>query len=249
MTNETRALVLTSLQDTMALGKVFADSGFFSDSRGAAQAVTKVIAGGELGIPPLASMTGIHVINGRIALSANVLASLVKRSGKYNYRVREMTDTLCKIEFFENNESVGVSEFGIADAKRAQTKNLDKFPRNMLFARAMSNGVRWYCPDVTNGPAYTPEELGASTDEEGNVIDAVVVAPQKQVEDKQRTAMIDRIDALTDQMVKYDGHDKELLSGFAKIDDMSNTELMEYGKKCKAHLDELKANDVPEETK
>ena len=46
----------------------------------------------------------------------------------------------------------------------------------MLFARAMSNGVRWYCPDVFAGMAvYTPDEMGADVDGEGNVIEGVVV--------------------------------------------------------------------------
>jgi hypothetical protein len=36
-----------------------------------------------------------------------------------------------------------------------------KFPRNMKFARAMSNGVGLHCPDLTAGaPVYTPDELG-----------------------------------------------------------------------------------------
>lgn len=31
--------------------------------------------------------------------------------------------------------------------------------------------MRWFCPDVMNGSvAYTPEELGAETDQDGNVI-------------------------------------------------------------------------------
>ena len=47
-----------------------------------------------------------------------------------------------------------------ADAKAAQTKNMDKYPQNMLFARAMSNGVKWYTPDIFAGPVYTPEEMG-----------------------------------------------------------------------------------------
>jgi hypothetical protein len=29
----------------------------------------------------------------------------------------------------------------------------------MLFARAMSDGVKWYTPDVFNGPVYTPDEI------------------------------------------------------------------------------------------
>ena len=39
--------------------------------------------------------------------------------------------------------------------------NWRKYPKNMLFARAISNGVKWHCPDVMNGqPVYTPDEMG-----------------------------------------------------------------------------------------
>jgi len=41
----------------------------------------------------------------------------------------------------------------------------------MLFARAMTNGAKWYVPGVFGGaPIYTPDELGADMDEEGNII-------------------------------------------------------------------------------
>jgi len=49
--------------------------------------------------------------------------------------------------------------------------NWKKYPRNMLFSRAMSNGAKWHCPDVGAGaPIYTPDELGADVDDEGAVI-------------------------------------------------------------------------------
>lgn len=166
-----------SVQETMSIGKLFAESGFFSDSRGAAQAVTKIMAGKELGIPPVAAMTGIHVIKGKIAVGANLIAAKIKASGKYNYRVREMTDKVCAIEFFEGKESIGLSTFTIEDARKADTQNLNKFARNMLFARAISNGAKWFTPDIFVGPIYTPEELGASVDDDGSVVDAPVIQP------------------------------------------------------------------------
>jgi hypothetical protein len=170
----------TDVNDLMRLGAVLAQSGMFADARQEAQAVVKVLAGSEMGFGAIASMTGIHVIQGRVTVGANLMAAAVKKSGKYDYRVQEMTEQVCSIEFFQGGqnkyESIGISTFTIADAKKAQTKNLDKYPRNMLFARAMSNGVRWYCPDALGGaPVYTPEEMGADTDEEGNVIQAAAV--------------------------------------------------------------------------
>jgi hypothetical protein len=160
-----------ALADVMQIGRVMSESGFFSDSRSAAQAVVKILAGQELGFGPFASMTGIHIIQGRPSVGANLMASAVKRNGRYNYRVTKMDDSICDIEFYEHGEAIGSSSFTVEDAKRAGTQNMGKFPRNMLFARAMSNGVRWYCPDTFNGSAvYTPEELGAVVDEDGQVI-------------------------------------------------------------------------------
>ena len=175
----TQALTVqnASLSETMQLGELLAASGFFQDSRGAAQAVVKVLAGAEIGFGPIASMTGINVIQGRVSISANLMAAAIKRSGRYDYRVKEMTPQRCEIEFRERNgdrwEIIGSSEFTAQDARQAGTKNMDKFARNMLFARAMSNGARWYTPDIFGGPVYTPEEMCAQVDgETAAVIDA-----------------------------------------------------------------------------
>ena len=149
--------------DLFRLGDVLAQSGYFQDARQAAQAIVKVMAGRELGFGPIASMTGIHIIQGRPAIGADLMAKAVKRSGRYNYRVIGLTDEACSIEFFEKSgdawQSIGTSLFTRQDATKAKTKNLDAFPRNMLFARAMSNGVKWFCPDALGLTSYTPEEL------------------------------------------------------------------------------------------
>lgn len=181
--------IIKSYNDVESVAKAMVASGFFADATKVSQAIVKIMAGNEIGVGPFGAMNGIHIIQGKPAFGANIMASKVKSSGRYNYRVTEMSDTNCAIEFMEHFngawQTVGVSSFSRDDAKKAGTKNLDKFPRNMLFARAMSNGVRWYCPDVMNGSAvYTPEELGAEVDQDGNVIDGVVtqIAPEPRPE-------------------------------------------------------------------
>jgi len=171
--------IIQNYADLENVAKAMVASGFFNDATKISQAIVKIMAGAEIGIGPFGSMNGIHIIQGKPAFGANVMASKVKSSGRYNYRVTEMSDTNCTLEFMEYFNGAwqisGVSSFSAADAKKAGTKNLDKFPRNMLFARAMSNGVRWFCPDVMNGSTvYTPEELGADVDQDGNVIDDIV---------------------------------------------------------------------------
>ena len=149
-------------------------SGFFQDVRSAAQAMVKVMAGAELGIPPFAAMQGIHIIQGKPCLSAGIMAGKVKNSGRYDFRVITLSDELVEIAFLERTPEgwvqIGTSPFSIQDARRADVKNTGKFPRNMLYARAMSNGVKWHCPDIFLGPVYVPEEMGARVDDDGNVI-------------------------------------------------------------------------------
>ena len=158
MSNENQ-IVKSSLTEIMSIGKAFAESGMFPDIKTAAQAVVKIQAGSEMGIPPFAAMSGIHIIQGKPTVGAGLMAANVKGSGKYDYRVTESTEKVCSIDFFQGKEKIGNSTFTIEDAKKAQTKNLDKFPKNMLFARAISNGVKWFCPDIFNGPVYVPEEM------------------------------------------------------------------------------------------
>lgn len=165
-------LKIDTIDDLQRLGEILSRSGFFEDCKQAAQAVVKILAGAELGFPAFSSMCGIFIIKGKPAIGANLMAAAVKRSARYDYRVVELSDRICKIAFFDGNREIGISEFSAADAQKAGTQNMGKFARNMLFARAMSNGCRWFTPDIFLGAAvYTPEELGATVDEDGNVIE------------------------------------------------------------------------------
>ena len=161
--------IVKSAADALTIGETFHKSGMFSDIKSAQQAVVKIMAGAEMGISPFAAMSGIHIIQGKPTIGAGLMAARVKGFGKYDYRVLEHTDKVCSIEFGEKVpgglKSLGTSTFTIEDAKKAGTKNIDRFPKNMLFARAMSNGVKWYTPDIYESPVYVPEEMESVTEE------------------------------------------------------------------------------------
>src|SRR5699024_6901808 len=144
-------LEIRTVDDLSRISAMMAKSGYFRDAKDAAQIGVKILAGQGWGIQPFDAISGIHVIDGSPAVGAGLMAAKVKGSGKYDYRVTEMSDTNCSIEFYQRDGNewvqIGVSAFSLDDAKKAGTKNLNKFPRNMLFARAMSNGVKWYTPD------------------------------------------------------------------------------------------------------
>lgn len=170
--------------DPITLGNVLAASGFFQDSREGAQAAVKVMAGQELGFGPIASMTGIYIVKGRVTLSANLMAAAIKRHPAYTFRVKEHNAEVCTIDFLEDGEVIGTSSFSMDDAQAAGlagSETYKKFPKNMLYARALSNGAKWYCPDVFGGAIYTPDELGEEVDgETGEILNPTAPTPNPQ---------------------------------------------------------------------
>jgi hypothetical protein len=177
---------------------LLAASRFFQDAKDASQCAVKVLAGIELGLGAFQSMAGIHIINGKPSIGAGLMASKLKSSTKYDYESLAHSDSECVIAVFESefksdvrslkkklasgeisqdqyihsvsSLSIGVSSFTSDDAKKAGTQNMGKFPKNMLFARCISNAIKWYAPDLFCVPVYVPEEMGAEIDYDGNVL-------------------------------------------------------------------------------
>lgn len=149
------------------LAKGLAASGFFKDARDASQAFAKMIFGRDLGLSATQAMTDIYIVEGKPEMSANLQASKVRSSERYEYRVLELTEQRCEIQFTQQGEELHpTSVFTIEDAKTAELvkpkSGWIKYPRNMLFARAMSNGVAFHCPDVMNGiRVYAEGEISA----------------------------------------------------------------------------------------
>lgn len=156
-------------------GEMMMRSGFFG-VRKPEEAMAKIAMGRDLGLSDTAALTGIHVIQGKPVLSSGAIAAAVKRSGRYDYLVREKSSQRCVIEFFDvrgERESLGVEEFTIEDAKAAGVlgnPTWKKFPKAMLFARAITSGYRTHCPDVFDCSVYDAEELGGDPSPEEYVI-------------------------------------------------------------------------------
>jgi len=167
----TKALALAgglNLEEIKSIGTVFFQSGMFRDTKSAAQAITKVMAGQELGVPPMQSMRGIHVVDGNPQLSAGLIAALVKRSRKYDYRVKEQNDMVVVLEWFQDGEPVGESSFTHGEAETANLTsrtNWKTYTEDMLFARALTRGARRYCPDVFGGAVYAPGEAAPDAED------------------------------------------------------------------------------------
>ena len=164
------SLQVSSVDDLARLARVFAASGLFgragNQDTQIAECAIRLMAGMEAGFSPFASATGVHIINGRPAFSANLLAQAVRRHPDYDYRVLEKTAKICRVRFLSRGEVLGEELFTIEMAERAgllKNPTWRSYPEAMLFSRALTAGMRTHCPDALGGsPAYTPEELGAN---------------------------------------------------------------------------------------
>lgn len=168
-TSQPNSLAKVDLKELETLSTWAVKSGMFPDLQSYAQAGMKILAGKELGFEPIVSLTGIHFFNGKVVLGATLLASLVKDSGKYEYKVLKHTDQECHIQFmklFDGKwQPMGVPVvYTIKDASNAQLTGKDvwkKHPADMLFATCIRKGTRRYCADLLRGmnaPAGDYEE-------------------------------------------------------------------------------------------
>ena len=213
-------------------------SGYFKDVTSEAQAIVKVMAGAELGLPPFASMSGIHIIQGKPALGSNVVATLVKNDPRYNYKIIECNHKVCTIAWFEDGQPVGESSFTMDEATTAGLTNnpsWKKFPSDMLFARAITRGARRFAPGIFGGsPIYTPEELGADVDEDGYIdtTHRIIDEPeQPSYPEKPDTSLVDQTVELGGKVkstMALETAEKMVDSKGRRYGDMTNEDLSGY---------------------
>jgi len=158
-----------SAKDTMTFAEQFIASGYFKDLKTVAQAVVKIAAGQELGLGPMASLKGVYINprSGSPEYHAGIISAIVKRGGKYDYRILTEPDnnTTCILEWYQAGVSVGKSQFTLEEAKKAGLVRSggawEHYPSDMLFARALTRGVRRFAPDAFVGmPVYAVGETG-----------------------------------------------------------------------------------------
>lgn len=165
-----------SYREAIELGHVLAASNYFKDATSAAQASVKVMVGAELGFGPMASIMGVHIVEGRPMIGGNLLGALLKRDPHFDYRLDFPEEVgrgdqglpekgSCEVTITLDGEDLTpVSRFSIDDARAAglvkKNGNWDKWPRKMLYWRALSWAVDFHCPHLFGGvPLLTEGEV------------------------------------------------------------------------------------------
>ncbi|MDP9438982.1 MAG: recombinase RecT, partial [Actinomycetota bacterium] len=111
----------------------------------------------ELSLPPMQGLSHIHIVEGRPALSAELMVALVQRAG-HKLRVLETSSQKCVVEGVRADDPRHPSrvEWTMEDAQRAGVANKGpwkSYPAAMLRARAISALCRFAFADVLMGAA------------------------------------------------------------------------------------------------
>lgn len=160
-----------------------------------------VLYGAEIGVGPMRSLAGIHVVEGRAAMSAELMRALVLAAG-HDIRVVELTATRCVLLGTRRGSTDGTQvQYTTDDAKRAGVLGKQvwqRYPREMLLARCTTLLCRSTFPDVIGGMASVEEMDDAPVQQaEATVVEPAEprrtvqrrTRPQRQVEQPERPAI------------------------------------------------------------
>lgn len=143
----------------------------------------------ELGIPPMQALNGgLSIIQGKVEISAKMMGAMIRKAG-HDFVPKEHTDTKCVMwgKRGDNGRELEVS-FTLEEAKTAGIFKAGggwtKWPKDMLFARALSRIGRQLFGDVV-GMGYVegeikPKEMEYSNNEEVIVEQEVEIVPSEE---------------------------------------------------------------------
>jgi hypothetical protein len=161
-------LQLRGLDDLARLAKAIADSGYFKDADTAQKVTVKMLFAATMGFDPIAGLQGVDLIDGSPTPNAHFWAAAIEDSPLYDYEVLERSSERCTVRILRVKPDGswrvrGEVTWTMEDARRAKLAGKDnwvKYPRSMLFARAMTEAGRAYAPGLFGGVrAYGHEEL------------------------------------------------------------------------------------------
>lgn len=150
------------------------------------QAAAIMVKGYEMGLGFSASFELIQVIDGKPTLIPRGALALAYQSGLIErLEIEEINDDkgapyACRVSGMRKNGFEYATEFTMDDARRAglvrQGSGWEKYPKNMLKWRAIGFWIDTVLPDVQGGMKRS-DELGATVDDRGDVIDVIAVDP------------------------------------------------------------------------
>lgn len=141
-----------------------------------ANVLVAIETGAPIGLAPIQAMQGIAVINGKATLTSDVMAGLIRRAG-HKLRITEDVEHQQVTAVLIRKDDPDFQFTATWNVAKAQQAGLwgsgawVKYPLQMMRARAISEVARQGASEVLYGMIYTPEEMGAEVDIDGEVVE------------------------------------------------------------------------------
>lgn len=169
-----RGDMLNSVADLMQISEILVRSGMLPKTVTTKEAAAAIILKGrEIGMPMMESFALINVIQGKPTIAPQGMVALVRRTGLLEYLNIEHNpaNTATTVRAKRKGEPETVTTFSDEDARAMGLlgkENWQKQKAVMRQWRAIAANFRVTFADVIGG-MYPPEELGAETDEDGEL--------------------------------------------------------------------------------
>jgi len=162
-------LIPSTYSEMQSISESFAKSSLLPEAlRGkAADVFVQIAAGAELGLPPMASIRGVHIVQGKPVLAADTMVAIVLGSGLAEYFMC-VAESDASVTYETKRRGAPVAQrttWTWEDTKRAglNTKENHRLHgRQMMKARAKAILARDAYPDVLAG-CYDPDEVDHSS--------------------------------------------------------------------------------------
>lgn len=141
-----------------------------------------LLTGRELGIPPTTAIRECHVIDGKVTISPKVKLAMVRSKGLgkvWPDAANSATSATWHAERLDMPGMQFANTFTVEDAKRAGLVGKDNwthYPQRMLSWRSLAGLLDDVFSEVGTG-LYSPDEVGAMTNEDGEVIEVASAEP------------------------------------------------------------------------
>lgn len=166
-----------------------------------------IMTGDELGVPPMAALRGMFILNGKVGMDYSLMVGLLIRAG-YKVVWKEKGGTRAELHLTSPTGDTHTEVWDIARAKTAKLWGKSgpwtDYPEAMFTARCVSSAARAFAADVLAGCYASEEEIYEVTGGDrvvsvggSDVHVGEIIAPEHTYEDPKQADEKSRVQAIS----------------------------------------------------
>jgi len=189
--------MLKELQNTQKMCELLMKTSHYQKI-GAAGIFAIVEKARSVGVDPVGALNGgMYFVQGKVEMTASMMNELIRAKNHSITKDKKSDNTICILHGKrKDNNDTWVESFSIEDAKLAGIYRNQwlKYPKDMLFARALSRLARQLFPDVIKG-CYVQDEIAEapSFDQPVNEEDATTIAEHVNTINEEEAQHLDKM--------------------------------------------------------